>query len=732
MKGFVEIFKQIVDRDGWITLPEMAILCNVTNIAIRQGIYRDKYTIRRQVNTNGIGRGGKVWQIHISDPAIPTNIRRQYDRFLVDKVLNSASHAVGNKALSPFPEPSAVFTKQGQGSSSPVPVTSLLQGQAGQPDPAISFHQLSDEEIGMEIISRLPDYQREKFYDNYNLLKEFEGLHGYSLEQSVASYNYRHPGGHTSVRKIRWLRQKYAEQGIYGLIPQWGKSAGKTRVRDDWFEYFKALYLKEGAPSLLSCWRVTLGFTSRLEAGITLEDFPSPNSFLRRLKKDMPESSIYIARYGEQAWNRKYANYIDRDYSTILSGECYVSDHAQVDMAVMLPNGKPCFPWITAWRDFKSGKWLGWVHHPEAPNSDHVFQSFYYAVNKWGLPTDVYIDNGKDYRCRDFAGGRKYHKVTVDKAKTISMLALLNIVPHFALPYNAQSKTIERDFLKNKEWFSKHMPGYRGGHVKERPEKLKSEIKTGQILAWDEYVRFMDEFISTILNKMPSQGKVLQGMSPDELWNKEVREIRKVSRDALKLFCMRTSKPLKIGKNGVYDSEAGQFYWGEWMSGRTGQYVYLRRDPKAWQEAWCFNESDDFIGIAVMGAMTAPALARTDVEKAELREAIAMKKRAKKITKSFIETKDAPTPEEILINMAAGVETVNKLRGYEPREREEVKVTRLANTAMDEAVQKRRIQEAGTFDLKKIMPPEPVKKKPIFQFQCDKEQWEREQRRSAL
>ncbi len=31
--------------------------------------------------------------------------------------------------------------------------------------------------------------------------------------------------------------------------------------------------------------------------------------------------------------------------------------------------------------------------------------------------------------------------------------------PHFALPYNAQTKPIERDFLKFKTWFSKRFPG---------------------------------------------------------------------------------------------------------------------------------------------------------------------------------------------------------------------------------------------------------------------------------
>lgn len=141
----------------------------------------------------------------------------------------------------------------------------------------------------------------------------------------------------------------------------------------------------------------------------------------------------------------------------------WVSDHAQIDVACMTQDGNVVFPWVTAWRDYKSGKWLGWILQTGHPNSDLIFQSFYYAAEIYGLPEDVIIDNGKDYRCKDFAGGRKSVQVETNKPKTTSMLAELNVKVHFALPYNAQTKPIERDFLKIKELLSKHCQGYRGG-----------------------------------------------------------------------------------------------------------------------------------------------------------------------------------------------------------------------------------------------------------------------------
>ena len=47
------------------------------------------------------------------------------------------------------------------------------------------------------------------------------------------------------------------------------------------------------------------------------------------------------------------SNWVD-----INAGSCWVSDHAQIDVACMTQDCNVVFPWVTAWRDYKSGKWL--------------------------------------------------------------------------------------------------------------------------------------------------------------------------------------------------------------------------------------------------------------------------------------------------------------------------------------------------------------------------------------
>ena len=36
-------------------------------------------------------------------------------------------------------------------------------------------------------------------------------------------------------------------------------------------------------------------------------------TFIRRLRSEMPEQAIYLARYGKTAFNKKYGNYLQRE-----------------------------------------------------------------------------------------------------------------------------------------------------------------------------------------------------------------------------------------------------------------------------------------------------------------------------------------------------------------------------------------------------------------------------------
>lgn len=550
--------------------------------------------------------------------------------------------------------------------------------------------------------------QADKYID---VIKKSLCLRGRALKLFIENWNKNNPDNHTSYSSLIRMRNRYFASGINGLLSRYGNNSGRTIIEDCYFEYFKNLYLVEGAPSLRSCWEQTLGYAMR-EYGISRYEFPCHATFKRRLEREIPEQSIYLARYGESAWNRKYGNYIDRDYSTVICGEVWVSDHAQIDVACLNSDGSVVFPWVTAWRDYKSGKWLGWILQCGHPNSDHIFQSFYYAVEKYGLPKDVIIDNGKDYRSKDFAGGRKF-KIEADEFKTTCMLEELNVKANFALPYNAQTKPIERDFLKIKELLSKHCIGYRGGNVVERPEKLAKEIKAGKIIPFDVFKEVFDDFVINVLNKRPSRGKNHEGLSPDQLFNQECAEVIKVESDALKLFCTRTSKNYTIRRNGIKDNELGITYWADWMISKTGLKVYLRRDIQNFKVAWVFRaDNNAFIG-KVTAVKAVAALHADEISKEAFKDAMAIKKRSLKIAKSYIKQTREISLEEKCANYKAAYASVEK--EIKP------KVSRIANTNMDKVIRKSKEMDAfGRQDLSMLLDENKPQEKPLYLYETDK------------
>ena len=510
------------------------------------------------------------------------------------------------------------------------------------------------------------------------------------------------------------MRRRFHEDGINGLLAKYGHSTLKCNIEESIFDYFKNLYLKEGAPSLATCWELTLGYAIRAK-NVLKEDFPSPITFKRRLHKEIPLQSIFLARNGQSAWNRKYGGYIERDYSNIKCGKVWVSDHAQIDVACKTEDGKVVFPWVTAWRDYKSGKWLGWLLQSGHPNSDHIFQTFYYAAEEFGLPEDVIIDNGKDYRCKDFAGGRNVTKIKIDANQSIttSMLAELNVKVHFALPYNAQTKPIERDFLKIKGMLSKHCVGFRGGNIVERPEILAQEIKDDKIMSFEKFKQIFDSFIINVFNKHSSNGKNHNGLSPNELFNQEFTEKITTSRDALKLFCMRTSRNFTIGRNGIQDRELGITYWADWMIRETGLKVYLRRDIKNYKEAWAFKaDNNEFVG-KVLAVKAVAALHAETISKDEFKEAIAIKKHNLKVTKAYIKQTREISIEEKFENYKAVLSSEEKTA--------RPKVTKIANTNMDKAIRKNKEMEAqGKYDLSQLMSDTTIQEDPLYLFETDK------------
>jgi hypothetical protein len=605
-----------------------------------------------------------------------------------------------------------------------LPVDTQARYWADQTEAPDERDQLTDDEI----YATAPEYARRKADKYVCLIKQSDGLTGDKLKQFIATWNSNNPDAKTSYPRLLDARKQYYHQGISALLGQWGKKS--SSVPDDLFAFYKSLYLVQGRTSVQSCWKITLGHAK--ETGHDITNFPAAAAFDRRLKKEVPEQAMYTAREGAAAANRRYGFYIKRNYDDVLAGECWVSDHAQVDVAVTYKlNGKTkvCFPWVTVWRDFKSGKWLGWDLHAESPNSDHIFTAFHRAAVTFGVPSFVYLDNGKDYRCKDFAGGRNHHKILVDEPKTTSLCAALNITIIYAWPYNAQSKPVERDFLRNKVWFSQHNIGYRGGNVVERPENLNDVIASGKIMPIEDLDKHLSQFINDIAAESVVSSGHRKGQTPNEIWNEEYEQaiqkelVRFTTKEALMLFCCRTSHDMTISRRGIRDSILGVDYYGTWMEGLKGIKAYIRRDPKKMEDAWVFNsKNNEYLGQAYILPET-PALARTDIEKRQLQQAIAIKRTSNRTHKILASADTDITFEQKMNALASVAKIINDKRQFITPVKQ-VCVPPVTATAMDRVIASRaRKEKEGTQDLSilGVHRQKKEEKKKLFIWESDRD-----------
>ena len=137
-----------------------------------------------------------------------------------------------------------------------------------------------------------PEWAKKQATKYLMIIKAARGFKGKMLRKFVKDWNEENPDFKTSYQSIQRARQILYKEGRMGLLAKYGKTKGITSVKDEHFQLFKELYLTVLKPSMKACTREV-----KEHFGIKdNESFPSPISFLRRLKREMAQSEIDYAR----------------------------------------------------------------------------------------------------------------------------------------------------------------------------------------------------------------------------------------------------------------------------------------------------------------------------------------------------------------------------------------------------------------------------------------------------
>ena len=249
---------------------------------------------------------------------------------------------------------------------------------------------------------------------------------------------------------------------------------------------------------------------------------------------------------------------IQRDYSSLQPMELVVGDVHPLDVVVRREDGSIATPRFIAWIDAATRRLHGTIvllDKATGVTQADVWASFDEMVEEWGLPTNLYLDNGSEYfgRPRRYGEGVPSAIMTGFNELTGLLLAMREfndaIKAEFtaevcdsdsspsandldataprrngvsrATPYNGPGKPLIEGAFSSLEKVMKMFPGYIGG---DRMNKLTPKLGKDTD-AWVDIDVFVKAFTQAkaYWNGKPQRGH-LGGKSPNEAWADAQRE----------------------------------------------------------------------------------------------------------------------------------------------------------------------------------------------------------------
>lgn len=274
---------------------------------------------------------------------------------------------------------------------------------------------------------------------------------------------------------------------------------------------------------------------------LAFPDVPSVSAFKRKVRT-IPEYAILKYRTGTKAFNDALPHMI-RDKSDVMSNDIWCSDHHRADVFVKNSTGHVIRPWITVFTDIRSTKIMSFIVREADPNTTVVKKCLRLGIEKYGVPNEIYTDNGKDYKAKELS-----------EEYPLSVMNVLGIRKVTATPYHGQAKPVERFFRTLEERFGKMFYSYAGNDAKKRPEHMQ---KTNKVLDKDKdipslefYIEKLTEYTSEY-NNTAHYGEGMDGRTPNQVYSENITEIREIGdSNALRLLFGKTVERT-VQKNGI-------------------------------------------------------------------------------------------------------------------------------------------------------------------------------------
>lgn len=470
--------------------------------------------------------------------------------------------------------------------------------------------------------------QREEIADWMRILKDWDAYCARSKLQKVAATDKfieiernTYPGLRLSKGILYRKKAALRDDDLAGLLDNRGSwKKGSSTIPDVAWECFMSFYLDEAQHSIAACIEYTEMWL-RQEAPQYLP-LPSYAAFYRRVQSEIPEPLEIMGRQGMKAFRDRCAPYIRRVYENMVSNEWWIADNHTFDVMTKGADGKIHRLYLTAFFDARSGIFTG-CYVTSAPSSQATLIALRKGILKYGIPENIYVDNGREFLTRDVGGlGHRQKKSTKNEFTPPPVFERLGIHMTNAIVRNAKAKIIERRFRDVKERLSKLFSTYTGGNVLEKPERLKKVLKDSNNIPTDEaFTQAVEDILYHYFNERSYSGAVSadSGKTRMDVYREQLYEKRVATESDLNLMLMRSTRSQKVGRRGVHLTIAGEkinYFNDDLILNHFDESVYCRYDPENIAEVRIYDLEDNFI-------MTAPADNDAVLEYGASKEAVA-------------------------------------------------------------------------------------------------------------
>lgn len=401
---------------------------------------------------------------------------------------------------------------------------------------------------------------------------------------------------------------------------------------------------------------------------------PSGGRTLRRFA-DQFEKEHYdlwvLMREGEKAHNDKVMPYIEREWNLLEVGEGLVADGHRLNFQIIHPaTGKPCRAVLILFWDWRSSYPLGWEIMIEE-NIQCVATALRNAILNLGkIPKWIYLDNGKAFKAKIFT-----EDITFEDGELPGMFARLGINYHFAQPYNAQSKPIERIFGILNDQLERLIPSYTGASIDDKPAWTKRNEKLARALhdpgAWTPTIQEANGLISFWRERYaetPTRGR--DNLRPIDIFN----EGKGPGVDPRQLaYLMMDGKFRTVQRNGV--EFLGWHWYDEALYGLKDK-VLIRYSYSDLSQIYVFYKNEFLCTarpIEPVHPMASESENPKDME--AVRERLRLKKKVKSTTKKLCLLLGSKTADQIDWDRTRDPSVKEIIQAAEAENKPEIKIS---------------------------------------------------------